>query len=68
MVKKHVKPTKANPEGGIVEKEAPIHVSNVMHSMIQKAKVASRKEQKLKLKMVKKLKHVKKQMQKRLTK
>lgn len=30
MIKKSLKPTQANPEGGIVEKEAPIHVSNVM--------------------------------------
>lgn len=30
MIKKHVKPSAANPDGGIVEKEAPIHVSNVM--------------------------------------
>ena len=29
MVKKHVKPNQAQPEGKIVEKEAPIHVSNV---------------------------------------
>lgn len=30
LVKKSLKPTQANPDGGIVEKEAPIHVSNVM--------------------------------------
>ena len=32
MVKKHTKPQsdKANPEGGIVEKEASIHISNLM--------------------------------------
>lgn len=30
IVKKHQKPTNANPNGGIVEVEAPIHVSNVM--------------------------------------
>lgn len=29
VVKKHVKPTAQNPQGGIVEKEAPIQVSNV---------------------------------------
>ncbi len=29
IVKKHVKPSAENPQGGIVEKEAPIHVSNV---------------------------------------
>jgi large subunit ribosomal protein L24 len=30
IVKKHVKPSQANPQGGIISKEAPIHVSNVM--------------------------------------
>lgn len=30
IVKKHQKATQANPNGGIVEVEAPIHVSNVM--------------------------------------
>ena len=29
-VKRHQKPTQANPQGGIIEKEMPIHVSNVM--------------------------------------
>ncbi|QGG58565.1 50S ribosomal protein L24 [Paenibacillus albicereus] len=31
MVKKHSRPSQANPQGGIIEQEAPIHVSNVMH-------------------------------------
>ncbi len=26
---KHMKPTKLNPQGGIITKEAPIHISNV---------------------------------------
>ena len=30
IIKKHQKPNNANPNGGIVEFEAPIHVSNVM--------------------------------------
>ncbi|TDX49277.1 50S ribosomal protein L24 [Orenia marismortui] len=30
IIKKHVRPTQDNPQGGIVEKEAPIHSSNVM--------------------------------------
>jgi large subunit ribosomal protein L24 len=30
IVKKHTKPTQGSPKGGIVEKEAPIAVSNVM--------------------------------------
>lgn len=29
VVKKHQKPNNAAPQGGILEKEAPIHVSNV---------------------------------------
>lgn len=28
-VKKHEKPSAQNPQGGIVEKEAPIHISNL---------------------------------------
>ncbi len=30
MIKRHTKPNMANQQGGIIEKEAPIHVSNVM--------------------------------------
>ncbi len=30
IVKKALKPSQVNPDGGIVEKEMPIHVSNVM--------------------------------------
>ena len=30
MRKRHARPTQANPEGGIMTFEAPIHVSNVM--------------------------------------
>jgi large subunit ribosomal protein L24 len=29
MVSKHTKPSAKNPQGGIVKKEAPIHVSNI---------------------------------------
>jgi len=29
MVKKHTKPSAQNPQGGIVEKEAPMHLSNL---------------------------------------
>jgi len=29
IVKKHNKPSAQNPQGGIVEKEAPIHISNL---------------------------------------
>ncbi|TVY06652.1 50S ribosomal protein L24 [Paenibacillus cremeus] len=30
LIKKHTKPSQQNPQGGIIEQEAPIHVSNVM--------------------------------------
>jgi large subunit ribosomal protein L24 len=30
IVKRHVKPTQTNPQGGITQKEAGIHYSNVM--------------------------------------
>lgn len=30
IIKKHVRPSQDNPQGGIIEKEAPIHSSNVM--------------------------------------
>ncbi|MGF1467412.1 MAG: 50S ribosomal protein L24 [Sandaracinaceae bacterium] len=30
VVRRHSKPTPQNPEGGILDKEMPIHVSNVM--------------------------------------
>jgi len=30
MIKKHVKPSASNPQGGIVESAAGIHISNVM--------------------------------------
>ncbi len=29
MIKKHIKPSTENPQGGIEEREAPIHISNV---------------------------------------
>jgi large subunit ribosomal protein L24 len=30
IVKRHTRPTQRNPQGGIVERESPIHISNVM--------------------------------------
>jgi large subunit ribosomal protein L24 len=30
LVKRHTRPSQQNPQGGIVEKEAAVHVSNVM--------------------------------------
>ncbi len=44
FVKRHVKPTAQVP-GGIVEKEAPIHISNLM--LVDKNGLASRVEMKL---------------------
>jgi large subunit ribosomal protein L24 len=29
LIKKHVKPSQKNPQGGIVEKEGTVHISNV---------------------------------------
>jgi len=29
FIKRHTRPTQNNPQGGIVEKEAPVHISNV---------------------------------------
>lgn len=31
MITKHAKPSQANPNGGILQKEAPIDISNVMY-------------------------------------
>jgi large subunit ribosomal protein L24 len=30
LIKRHTRPNQKNPQGGIVQREAPIHVSNVM--------------------------------------
>jgi large subunit ribosomal protein L24 len=30
MIKKHTKPNSANPDGGIIEQEASVHISNLM--------------------------------------
>ena len=40
MVSKHEKPSAKNPQGGIVQKEAPIHISNL--SLIDKSGDATR--------------------------
>ncbi len=31
LVSKHTKPNSKTPQGGILKKEAPIHISNLMH-------------------------------------
>jgi len=51
IVKKHVKPNRENESGGILETEAPIHISNV--------KVASKKETKKETKTKKEVKETK---------
>jgi large subunit ribosomal protein L24 len=30
FIKRHTRPSQQNPQGGVIEKEAPIHVSNAM--------------------------------------
>lgn len=30
IIKRHTRPNQRNPQGGIIQKEAPIHMSNVM--------------------------------------
>ena len=44
VVKRHTKPSAGNPEGGLVEKEAGIHISNLM---VVNGGVASRVGRKL---------------------
>ena len=31
MIARHTKPSQGNPQGGIIRREAPLHVSNVAH-------------------------------------
>ena len=54
VVKKHVKPNRTNETGGILEVEAPIHISNV--KVLSKE---TKKEEKVKAKTTKKTKEVK---------
>ena len=41
IVSKHTKPSAKNPQGGIVKKEAPIHISNL--ALVEGAKPAVKK-------------------------
>ena len=41
--RKHMKPSNANPDGGMIDKECPIHVSNVKIAEVKKAKKKSKK-------------------------
>ena|SRR5690606_19923147 len=40
MIKKHQKPSASSPQGGIIEREAPVHISNL--SLIDKKGNATR--------------------------
>jgi large subunit ribosomal protein L24 len=47
MVTKHLKPNAQNPQGGIVQEEAPMHISNVMlWDAKSKAPVRTKRERK----------------------
>ncbi|RZJ33431.1 MAG: 50S ribosomal protein L24 [Flavobacterium sp.] len=48
MVSKHTKPSAKNPQGGIVKKEAPIHISNlsVVEATAKPAAKTAKKETK----------------------
>jgi large subunit ribosomal protein L24 len=48
MVSKHTKPSAKNPQGGIVKKEAPIHISNLakVESTAKPAAKSAKKETK----------------------
>ncbi|MDI1254523.1 MAG: 50S ribosomal protein L24 [Flavobacterium sp.] len=44
MVSKHTKPSAKNPQGGIVKKEAPIHISNLV--LVSGVDAAAKKDSK----------------------
>ena len=44
MVKKHAKPSASDPQGGIIEKEAGLHISNLMVVVNGQATKVGRKE------------------------
>lgn len=48
MVSRHSRPTSKNPKGGIIEKEAPIHASNlkVIDGSGKPARIGRRKDEK----------------------
>ena len=61
VVKKHVKPNRENETGGILEVEAPLHISNV--KVLDKA--SKKKEDKKETKKVKEVKEEKKASKKK---
>ena len=62
LVKKHVKPNAKNETGGILETEAPIHISNVKLLDKKEAKKETKKETKKEVK--KEVKETKKEVKK----
>jgi len=56
LIKKHAKPSTQNPQGGIIEKEAPIHISNVSLATAdgRKTKIGFRFEDGIKVRFSKK--------------
>lgn len=54
MVKKHVKPNRQNETGGILEVEAPIHISNVKVLDKKESKKETKKEAKKEVKTIEK--------------
>ena len=56
MIKKHTKPSAQSPQGGIVEKEAPIHISNLslLTAKGEETRVGYRKEEGKKVRFSKK--------------
>ena len=63
IVKKHVKPNRENESGGILETEAPIHISNIKVAT-KEAKKAEKKETKKEVKETKTKKTSKKKEEK----
>ena len=67
IVKKHVKPNRENESGGILETEAPIHISNIKVATKEakkEAKKETKKETKKEVKETKKAKTSKKKEEK----
>ena len=64
IVKKHVKPNRENETGGILETEAPIHISNIKVASKKAEKKEAKKETKKEVKETKKAKTSKKKEEK----
>lgn len=64
IVKKHLKPNRTNETGGILEVEAPIHISNVAVASKKETKKETKKEDKKEVKETKTKKTSKKKEEK----